>query len=248
MPPYTWAFCLHGMERRLARRGAGDACGGSLQAAHRLHTGIRSPAWPPRRERVRRSYLRLGFTHIADLRAYDHILFVAALTAAYGAREWRRIAWLVTAFTLGHTVTLALATLDLMRVPATIVEQAIAATIVLTALTAIHDQRDVAQCPVGSRMVAEVRHRGAVRPGARDSDSAATCARCSAERSRSALPLFAFNVGLEAGQILIVAVVFALGISAVRGARLGSRDWVLVLSGATAGIGATMLLDRLLGT
>ncbi len=192
-------------------------------------------------------YLRLGFTHIADLRAYDHILFVAALTAAYGAREWRRIAWLVTAFTLGHTVTLALATLDLMRVPATIVEPAIAATIVLTALTAIHDQRDVAHAPSGRAwwrrygiaalfgLVHGLGFSGYLR------------ALLGGEES-IALPLFAFNVGLEAGQILIVAVVFALGISAVRVLGWARRDWALVLSGATAGIGATMLLDRLLGT
>ena len=61
-------------------------------------------------------YLRLGFGHIADPRAYDHILFVAALTAAYPPVAWRRLVWLVTAFTLGHSVTLALATLDLVRV------------------------------------------------------------------------------------------------------------------------------------
>lgn len=192
-------------------------------------------------------YLRLGFAHIADPRAYDHILFVAALTAAYGPRDWRRIAWLVTAFTLGHSVTLALATLDLVRVPATIIEPAIAATIVLTALTAIHDQRDVARTPSGRAwwrrygiaagfgLVHGLGFSGYLRSLLGGEESIT-------------LPLFAFNLGLEAGQILIVAVVFALGVAAERVLDWARRDWVLVLSGATAGIGATMLLDRLLGS
>ena len=85
-------------------------------------------------------YLELGFRHIADWRAYDHLLFIATLTAAFGPRDWRRILWLVTGFTIGHSVTLVLATLDLVRIPARVVEPAIAITIVITALLAIRDQ------------------------------------------------------------------------------------------------------------
>ena len=80
-------------------------------------------------------YLRLGFGHIADPRAYDHILFVAALTAAYPPVAWRRLVWLVTAFTLGHSVTLALATLNVVRVNSQLVEVLIPVTIVLTSIS-----------------------------------------------------------------------------------------------------------------
>lgn len=195
-------------------------------------------------------YLRLGFSHIADVRAYDHILFVAALTAAYGPREWTRIAWLVTAFTLGHSITLALATLDVVRASSALVEPAIAATIVYTALSAIHEQRVTATggdttgtTPGWWRRYATagvfglihgLGFSGYLRSLLGDEDSIIG-------------PLFAFNVGLELGQILIVAVVFAMGVSVVRLLNWARRDWVLVLSGATAGIGITMLLDRLLG-
>src|SRR5690554_1603976 len=67
-------------------------------------------------------YLRLGFEHIADLNGYDHILFIAALCAVYELREWRHLLWLVTAFTVGHSVTLALATLDVLRIDSALVE------------------------------------------------------------------------------------------------------------------------------
>src|SRR5688572_15555588 len=78
------------------------------------------------------TYFRLGVGHIADLRGYDHILFIVALTAGYAVRDWRRLLWLVTAFTLGHSFTLALATLDLVRVSGDLIEVLIAITIVAT--------------------------------------------------------------------------------------------------------------------
>ncbi len=83
------------------------------------------------------TFWRLGVGHIADLRGYDHILFIVALTAGYRIREWRRLLWLVTAFTLGHSLTLALATLDMIRVRAGIIEVLIAVTIVVSAVYAL---------------------------------------------------------------------------------------------------------------
>ena len=79
-------------------------------------------------------YLQLGFHHIADLAGYDHLLFVTALAIPYAPRDWRRLAILVTAFTLGHSITLALATLRLVAVPTAAVEALIPATILVTAV------------------------------------------------------------------------------------------------------------------
>lgn len=188
-------------------------------------------------------FLPLGFRHIADLRSADHILFVAALTAAYAPREWTRIAWLVTAFTVGHSVSLALATFHLVRVQARAVEIAIAATIIVTALVAIHDQhRPAATAPaLGSRYVAAgvfglihglgfSNYLRALLGGESD----------------LVVPLFAFNLGLELGQLLIVATVLAAGVAVERWLKWPRRDWVLVLSGATVGVGVTMLITRVL--
>jgi len=61
------------------------------------------------------TYAKIGFHHIADITAYDHILFVVALCAIYKLSEWKRVAILVTAFTIGHSVTLALAALDVTK-------------------------------------------------------------------------------------------------------------------------------------
>ena len=80
-------------------------------------------------------YLELGFEHLLDLRGYDHILFIAGLCAAYSLTRWRELLVLVTAFTIGHSVSLALATLRLVSVNSSLVEFLIPVTIVATALT-----------------------------------------------------------------------------------------------------------------
>jgi hypothetical protein len=190
-------------------------------------------------------WFRLGLHHIADLRAYDHILFVTALTVAYRPAEWRRLAVLVTAFTLGHSLTLALATLEAVRVPSALVEALIPATIVATAVAAIAGARhDRAAAPPrmtwryllagGFGLVHGLGFSGYLRSLLGGEESLVG-------------PLFAFNVGLEAGQLAIVFVVLVAGVLAERVARLERRDWVLVVSGAATGIGGVMLIERTVG-
>ena len=82
-------------------------------------------------------FLRLGFEHIADPRGYDHILFVVALCAGYQPRHWRKLLILVTAFTIGHSFTLVLATLRLISINDDLVEFLIPLTILITSLIKI---------------------------------------------------------------------------------------------------------------
>jgi hypothetical protein len=194
------------------------------------------------------TYLRLGTRHIADLRGYDHILFIAALTIAYRPEEWRRLVWLVTAFTLGHSITLALATLDLVRVNAHTVETAIAGTIVVTSLLAITttvrlEAGSGAPVSSGGQLL---RYGLASGFGLIHGLGFSSFLRSLLGDEQSLfLPLLSFNVGLELGQLLIVLSVIALGVAAERVLHLAGRDWVLVVSGAIAAVGTTMLIDRL---
>ncbi len=190
-------------------------------------------------------YLRMGYHHIASLGAWDHILFVAALTAAYGVHEWKRIAVLVTAFTLGHSTTLALATFNVVSASPRVVEPLIAATIVFMAFAAIGDQLAP---PTEESRTAAMRRRYATAGvfGLIHGLGFASGLRALlGAESSIALPLFGFNLGLEFGQILIVSVFFVAGLAADRWLRVRRRDWVLILSGAAAGIGLTLLIDRI---
>jgi hypothetical protein len=190
-------------------------------------------------------YLRLGFRHIADLGAYDHMLFVAALTVAYPPAAWRRLAWLVTAFTLGHSVTLALATLDVVRVRATLVELLIPVTIVLTGLAAlfVSQGEDETHGPPGSQAPQYALAAGF---GLVHGLGFSSFLRSLLGGEESIVrPLFAFNVGLELGQLLIVATVLLLGVLLPRLLRLTRREWVLFVSGATVAVALTMIAERL---
>jgi HupE / UreJ protein len=189
------------------------------------------------------TYLRLGVHHIADLRGYDHILFVAALTVAYRPVEWRRLLWLVTAFTLGHSVTLALATLNLVRVNAALVETGIALTIVISSLMAIALAVPADGAPAARGQ--GLRYGLAAAFGLIHGLGFSTFLRSLLGGEESIfVPLLSFNVGLELGQMLIVAAVLGLGLAAERLLGLARRDWVLVTSGGIAAMGIRMVIER----
>jgi hypothetical protein len=196
-------------------------------------------------------YFRLGIEHITDLRGYDHILFVAALTVAYALVEWRRLLILVTAFTLGHSITLALATIGLVAVNTTLIEFLIPATILVTSVFNIADSRAASEEQESTTRMR--RHHfilyflaggfGLIHGLGFSSFLRAVLG---GEES-IVLPLFAFNVGLEIGQILIVAVLFGLGGLLMGVARMARREWLLIVSGATGGIAITLMIERLPG-
>ena len=153
-------------------------------------------------------YLRLGFEHISDLNGYDHILFVIALAAVYPLREWKHLLILVTAFTIGHSVTLALSTLGWMNVDADLIETLIPITIFITAALNIFErfakdpekavQRDWRfkyGLAIGFGLIHGLGFSNYLR------------AILGGEQSL-VLPLFSFNVGLEIGQLVILVITF----------------------------------------
>ena len=82
-----------------------------------------------------RLYIDLGLFHILDFSGYDHMLFVMAISAIYLLNDWRKVLVLITAFTIGHSITLALATLELIKYDVKLIEFLIPLTILITALS-----------------------------------------------------------------------------------------------------------------
>jgi hypothetical protein len=153
------------------------------------------------------SFIHLGFRHITDLEAMDHILFLVALAAIYRGSDWRDSLWVVTAFTVGHSITLALAVTGALRLPTPLIEFLIPVTIVVTSLENLI-VRNRARAPL----------RGRYRPvfagifGLVHGAGFANYLR-SLFSGSIALPLFGFNVGIELGQIavlLLAAVALAV--------------------------------------
>jgi len=145
------------------------------------------------------TFMQLGFRHIVNLEAMDHILFLLALAAIYRPRDWRSALWVVTAFTVGHSVTLALAVTGAMVLPIKLIEFLIPVTIVATCIENII-VRDRASAPLGRRYRPVFAAVFGLVHGAGFADYLRNLF-----VDRIALPLFGFNVGIELGQIVVLA-------------------------------------------
>jgi hypothetical protein len=192
------------------------------------------------------TYLRLGLTHITDLQGYDHILFLVALTAGFAIRDWPRLLWLVTAFTLGHSVTLALAALDAVRVRSSSVEPLIALTIVLAGVYGVVTHRSSRTPPESAQGSRHLLYAMAGGFGLVHGLGFSSFLRAALGGEEGiVLPLLAFNVGLELGQIVIVGLVLLAGALACEGIGVTRRRWVTALCLLCVVLGVRLLLNKM---
>lgn len=193
------------------------------------------------------SFLRLGVEHLLDPNGTDHILFIAALAAPYVLEDWRRLLVLVSAFTGGHTLTLALATLGVVPAGGPAVELGIALTILVTgAMGAWAVERDARQHRrfEERRATARLGYALALVFGLVHGLGFAGFLRELLGAEESLLvPLLGFNVGLELAQIVVLAVL--MGASALV-VRLGLRptSWSLLVCGAAIGGALALIAAR----
>lgn len=184
-------------------------------------------------------YFQLGWQHIADLEGYDHILFIAALCAVYLLRDWKSVLILVTAFTVGHSITLALSVLNFIRVPSALIEFLIPVTIVITAMANIFRKNKEA---APGRM--QLNYFLALFFGLVHGMGFSNYLKSLLGTDGLTVPLLAFNIGLEFGQLLIVAAILLIAGIVVNISGVKRRDWSLFLSSAIFGIALIMTVER----
>lgn len=186
-------------------------------------------------------YLLLGLEHIIDVTAYDHILFIITLCAVYQFSEWKKVLILVTAFTIGHSITLALASLNLISVNANLVEFLIPLTIFITAIANILSKKTEY-----SINLHRFKYLTAMIFGLIHGLGFSNYLRSLLGKEENIVkPLFAFNIGLEMGQLIIVTAILSLAAFVVGILKSSRREWVLILSGAGIGISLILMLERL---
>ena len=184
------------------------------------------------------AYLQLGFAHITDPNGYDHILFVIALCAIYELKAWRKVLILITAFTIGHSVTLALATLKIIHLRSDIVELLIPITIFFTALS------NYFQEPNGKSKTGKIRYVSAVVFGLIHGLGFSSYLQSLLGDSENIItPLFAFNLGLEIGQLIIVSVTLLVSTFFVQILKIQRFTWNHLISGIVAGMALSLLLN-----
>lgn len=186
-------------------------------------------------------YFNLGWEHIISWDALDHILFIAALAAIYSLRDWKQVLILVTAFTIGHSLTLALSVLDIVRFPDRVVEILIPLTIVITCIVNLF-QKDF------TKRTLRVNYFLALFFGLIHGMGFANTIRMMLARDQSiAMGLFGFNVGLEVGQIVVVALLLLISFIILKIPGVKRREWVIFLSAAVFGLALKMSLERIAG-
>jgi len=187
-------------------------------------------------------YFGLGKSHILDYaNGYDHILFVIALCALYLTREWKQVLILVTAFTIGHSVTLALSTLRIISVKVELIEFLIPLTIFITAVSNLFKNEN--NLTSGS---VQMNYFFAGFFGLIHGMGFSSYLRSILGKDENILTqLFAFNLGLELGQIIIVAIFMAAAFVLVDLFGLNRRDWKMVISSAIAGIALVLMKENM---
>ncbi|MDX2301696.1 MAG: HupE/UreJ family protein [Microscillaceae bacterium] len=176
-----------------------------------------------------------GYEHIVAADGLDHILFIVVLAAVYPREEWRKILVLVTAFTLGHSLTLALAALQVISVNRSLIELLIPVTIFVTAILNFFEKPTLLQHKTLSQghviryvlaMVFGFIHGFAF--------SGLLMRMFAGMEDKILWPLFAFNVGIEVGQILVVLGVILLSFIAINYLKIKAMYWNTGLSALAA--------------
>lgn len=183
-------------------------------------------------------YFELGWQHILDWKGYDHIMFVTALCGIYLLQDWKKVLILVTAFTVGHTITLALSVFDQITVNPAYIEFLIPVTILITALVNIANKNFSVKNTRPTYILALL--FGLIHGLGFSNYLKSLLGRDTTIVGK----LFAFNIGLEVGQVLIVILVLLISFVFIRIFKAKHREWNLFLSSAIFGISAVMAIER----
>lgn len=187
-------------------------------------------------------YLSLGVNHILDLEAYDHILFIVSLTAIYLIKQWKQILILVTAFTLGHTTTLVLSTLNIININPQLVEFLIPITIIFTGFANIFvkDYQKI------NKKLYYIKYSTSVFFGLIHGLGFSSYLKSMlSSENNLVIPLLSFNLGIELGQFIIVIIIISLSYIIVNKLKFPQREWALLVSGAGIGVALILALQRI---
>jgi hypothetical protein len=180
-----------------------------------------------------------GLQHILDMNGYDHICYVTALTVSFPVKEWRKLLVLITAFTLGHSLTLALSVMQVISPPQKITEILIPITILATC---IYNILSVKNPPKG----VSLNYFLALTFGFIHGMGFSYLLRSLLGKEENiSAPLFYFNVGIEAGQLLIVAFVLLISVILQALLKLQRRHYMLFVSCLVLVIASILLVQRI---
>jgi hypothetical protein len=183
-------------------------------------------------------YFKIGWEHMIDTGALDHIFFIAALASIYLFQDWKQVLVLITAFTLGHAITLFLSAKDIVQVNEKWVEFLIPCTIVITAVSNLFQK-------TFTKRAIRINYFLALFFGLIHGLAYASSLKWMlADDQNFVVAWLGFSLGLEVGQILVVLLILSLGFVVVQVVKLNRRIWVWVISIVVAAFALKMAIDR----
>lgn len=183
-------------------------------------------------------YFNLGLHHVLDWKAYDHILFLIVLCAAYSFSSWKRLLILVTLFTIGHTLSLLLASYNVVSVSGKVIEFLIPVTILVTAIFNLFTAGKEKKIEKMGIFYVVTIFFGLIHGLGFASFFNAL------DSGGHLLPLLEFALGIEAAQIIVVIVILIIAFIFQTIFRFNKRDWVLVVSSLVIGMVIPMLMEN----
>ncbi|MEM5538873.1 MULTISPECIES: HupE/UreJ family protein [unclassified Olleya] len=183
--------------------------------------------------------VQYGINHVLDINAYDHVLFLIVLAVPYLFKDWKRVLWLVTMFTVGHTISLILASYGKVKIDGDLIEFLIPVTILIVAVYNVFTAGKIAKSQKIGLLFVSTLFFGLVH-----GFGFAREFRMSLDQGDSKLlRLVEFALGIEIAQIIIVFVVLFLSYIFQTVFRFSKRDWVMVISAIVVGLVIPMLLN-----
>jgi HupE / UreJ protein len=185
-------------------------------------------------------YFQIGLKHVLDIHAYDHVLFLIALTVPFSFNDWKRIFLLVTLFTIGHTMALLLSVYDIVAIKVNVVELLIPITILITALYNLFTAGK-SNKKEGVNLVFFITLFFGIIHGLGFSNYFKTILGGSA--NSKLIPLSEFALGIEAAQLVVIFVVLIVSYIVQTFFRFSKRDWALVMSAFIIGVVLPMIIE-----
>jgi len=184
-------------------------------------------------------YFKQGLFHVLDWSAYDHILFLVALIVVFTLKDWKKTLWLITFFTIGHTLTLTLAAYNLIYVKESVIEFLIAATIFITALSNLLFQKKSGQNSLNINLIFAL-FFGLIHGLGFSSYFKILVGRAASK----ALPLISFALGVEVSQAIIAIILLLLTFIGLNIFNITRRKWIMIISAIILGITIPILYSR----
>ncbi len=186
-------------------------------------------------------YLNMGINHVLDIKGYDHVLFLLALISPYAFKDWKRILFLVSIFTVGHTLALVLSVYNVVSVKASLVEFLIPVTILITALFALFTAGKTTKKESVTFVAGVTLFFGLIH-GLGFSNYFKTI--MIGTPGEKVLPLMEFALGIEVAQLIVVMIGLILAYVAQAVFKFSKREWGLIIASFIIGAVVPMLIEN----